>query len=150
MVMAVNNRPSGVLMGLDIGLKRIGVASCDPTGILASPWTTVIRKSRLQDFQTFARLVNERQVKALVVGLPFNMDGSEGFQARSVSRYAQALADYLSLPIIMWDERLSTSTAHEKRNEPNRGRLHQGVDAWAAAIILQDYLNQNHLGGQQT
>jgi putative holliday junction resolvase len=131
---------SGSLVALDIGERRIGVAYCDPTGTLATPWTTVVRASRREDFATLSRLAVERQAMALVVGHPLNMDGSEGPEARRVARYAEALAEAVPIPVFLWDERLSTDTALERRRQSGRSRTHTSIDAEAAAVILQDYL----------
>lgn len=133
--------PPGPLLALDVGERRIGVAYGDPTGTLATPWTTIRRASRREDFAAIARLAGERGAVAVVVGHPLNMDGSAGPQARRVARYAQALAEHLSIPVLLWDERLSTDIALEKRQGTGRSRALTSVDAEAAAVILQDYLD---------
>lgn len=133
--------PAGPLLALDVGERRIGVAYSDPTGTLATPWTTIRRASRREDFATVARLAGERGAAAVIVGHPLNMDGSAGPQARRVARYAQALTEYLSIPVILWDERLSTDIALERRQNRGRSRAPVSVDAEAAAVILQDYLD---------
>jgi putative Holliday junction resolvase len=133
--------PPGPLLALDVGERRIGVACSDPTGTLATPWLTIRRASRREDFATIARLAGERGAVAVVVGHPLNMDGSAGPQARRVARYAQALAEHLPIPVFLWDERLSTDIALEKRRSVRRSRAPASVDAEAAAVILQDYLD---------
>lgn len=131
----------GPILGLDVGERRIGVACSDPTGTLATPWKVIWRASRAEDFAALARLVQERQAVAVIVGHPLNMNGSEGPQARRVARYAQALAEHLAVPVLLWDERFSTEVALEKRQQVKASRNAAPVDAEAAAIILQDYLD---------
>lgn len=113
---------------------------------LARPLLTMKRRSKAKDWQFIARLVREHQVDTLVVGKPLNMDGSEGFAAQRVVRYAQrlvaALAEMgLDVQLIFWDERLSTVEAEEKL-ETGGGKGRTGIDAAAAAVILQGYLDQ--------
>jgi putative Holliday junction resolvase len=131
----------GPILGLDVGERRIGVACSDPTGTLASPWAVIRRGSRAEDFMALARLVQERRAVAVVVGHPLNMNGSEGPQARRVARYARALAERLAIPVVLWDERLSTEIALEKRRLVKTSGRPAPVDAEAAAVILQDYLD---------
>jgi putative Holliday junction resolvase len=118
------------------------VALSDPTGWLASPLLTFRRKDRRQDLDTIARLIAEHDVEALVVGLPTNMDGSLGGQAARTLAFARGL-EPLGRPIALCDERLSTFAA-ERRVVEARGRgprRGERLDAHAAAVILQDYLD---------
>lgn len=137
------------LLSLDVGDRRVGVAVSDEIGLIASPLTVIHRTSKVEDFGKIARLVKERKVEGLVVGHPLNRDGSAGPQAQRVERYAAALAEYLShrgydLPVRLWDERMSTQRAQEvmiaagRRAKDRRAR----IDAAAAAVILQDYLDE--------
>lgn len=133
-------------LGLDVGERRIGVAVSDPTQRFARPLTTVTRRSRREDFETIAALVEEHKAGLVVVGCPLSLDGSEGPQARRVGRYAQALAAHLSVPVVLCDERYSTVAAVEiiraLGGAPGRKRKNRaGVDAVAATIILQSYLD---------
>lgn len=138
--------PKGKLLGLDVGLARIGVAVCDPLQLNARPLTVIERGSRRQDFGRLAELVDEEEVQAVVCGLPLNMDGSEGDQARTVRKWTMRLAHALRtlighpLPIIFWDERLSTYAANEFAAQESDSF---GDDAVAAAIILQRFLDRD-------
>ena len=138
------------LLSLDVGDRRVGVAVSDDTGLIASPLTVIRRTSKVEDFGKIARLVQDRKVEGLVVGHPLNRDGSAGPQARRVERYAAALAKFLlsqghDLPVHLWDERMSTQRAQEamiaagRRAKDRRAQ----IDAAAAAVILQDFLDEH-------
>ena len=132
------------LMGLDLGERRIGVAISDPTRTLARPVTTVLRTSKEADVAAINALVDEYSVGRIIIGLPLSLDGSEGPQARSVRRYARFLSDSLALPIEFCDERYSTVEAGEiMRGKSKRSKKGTGaeIDAMAAAVILQTYLD---------
>jgi putative holliday junction resolvase len=131
-------------LGLDVGTKRIGIAGCDGTGLIATGLTTLERRSFQQDVEQFRDLVQQRQVQVLVVGLPYTMDGSIGSQAKQVQKFAARLSQALGLPIEYIDERLTSVQAeqllHAERRSPSR---HKGViDRKAAAIILQQWLDE--------
>jgi putative Holliday junction resolvase len=126
-------------MALDVGERRIGVAVSDPTGTLATPLTVIQRRSKAEDFAAVARLVAKLEIKRVVVGLPLSLSGEVGPQARRVTRYAQALAQTLDVPVALYDERYSTAIADELLAESRRKRP-VPIDAAAAAVILQDYL----------
>ena len=142
----------GKLLALDVGLARIGVAVCDPLRLAARPLQVIVRRSRRADFALLAYLVQEQEAVALIVGLPLNMDGSEGVQAQTVRKWADRLAYALRAlgalrPIIFWDERLSTFAAQELLNVGDNKRGKKiGEDAAAAAVILQSYLDAAKLG----
>ena len=132
-------------LALDVGEQRTGVAVGE---WLARPLVTVKRRSKSRDFRTIAHLVREHQVERLVVGLPLNMDGSMGFQAQRVVRYAEQLKDALSqmgleIELAFWDERLTTEEASRAMAASGRGRRNrrERIDAVAAAVILQSYLD---------
>ena len=135
------------ILGLDPGERRIGIAISDPTGTLARPLQTLVRGSREEDFAAIAALVAEHNVELVVVGQPLSLDGTEGPQARLVARYADALAACLPVPLISWDERFTTVAADEilrqTRGRKGRRRAYTKgrVDAIAAAVILQSYLD---------
>jgi putative Holliday junction resolvase len=138
------------LLSLDVGDRRVGVAVSDDTGLIASPLTVIRRTSKVEDFGKIARLVHERKVEGLVVGHPLNRDGSVGPQAQRVERYAVALAEYLlsrglDLPIHLWDEYMSTQRAAEAMIAAGRKAKdrRERIDATAAAVILQDYLDEH-------
>jgi len=130
-------------LGLDVGSKRIGVAGCDGTGLIASGLTTIERTSFDRDVVQLRELVEQRQVKVLVVGLPYSMDGTLGFQARKVQKFAARLAEALQLPVEYMDERLTSFEAEEllkaERRSPSRNKAL--IDRKAAAIILQQWLD---------
>ncbi|GHD00015.1 Holliday junction resolvase RuvX [Novosphingobium pokkalii] len=128
----------GVLMGLDPGTKTIGVALCDAGWRFATAGQTVIRRKFAQDKAALAAIVAQRSVKGLVIGLPLNMDGSDGPRSQSARAMARNLAD-LGLPILMWDERWSTQAAERAMIEQDfsRAKRAQRIDSHAAALILQ-------------
>lgn len=142
----VASSPPGKLLALDVGLARIGVAACDPLGVTVRPVAVIHRRGRREDYAQVARFVESEGAEAIVCGLPLNMDGSEGPQARTVRKWAGRLARALrnilgrSLPIIFWDERLSTVEAGEFLAEETPGSQ-IGEDAVAAAVILRSYLD---------
>lgn len=127
------------VMALDFGERRIGVAISDPTGTLATPHTVIRRRSKVEDFAAVAHLVAELEAERVVVGLPLSLNGEIGPQARRVMRYTQALKQTLDVPVELFDERYSTVTADELLTESGRKRR-VPIDAAAAAVILQDYL----------
>lgn len=131
------------VMALDLGERRIGVAISDPTRTLARSLCVLERRSKQEDFTAIAELVREHGVDLVVVGHPRSLDGTIGPQARRVQRYADALAEVLPVPLILWDERLSTSTAEQLMIEAGRParKRRKRIDAVAAAVILQDYLD---------
>ncbi|QXE24081.1 putative Holliday junction resolvase [Richelia sinica FACHB-800] len=130
-------------LGLDVGSKRIGVAGCDGTGLIATGITTIERKSFREDVELIQKLVSDRQVQVLVIGLPYSMDGSLGFQARQVKKFAQRLAQTLNLPLEYVDERLTSYQAEQMLIAENRSpsRNKGLIDRKAAALILQQWLD---------
>jgi len=130
-------------LGLDVGSKRIGVAGCDGTGLIATGLTTIKRTSFEQDVSQFRELVEQRDVQVLVVGLPYSMNGTLGFQARQVQKYARRLSAALQLPVEYMDERLTSFEAeqllHAEKLSPSRHKAL--IDRKAAAIILQQWLD---------
>jgi putative Holliday junction resolvase len=141
----------GKLLALDVGLARIGVAVCDPLGLVARPLITLRRESRRDDFGRIAQIVQREDATAVVCGLPLNMDGSEGSQAKTTRKWAMRLAHALRailgrpIPLIFWDERLSTFAAQEILVALN-SKITE--DAAAAAVILQSYLDAQRAGRQ--
>lgn len=131
------------LLALDVGERRVGVAVSGPLGLWARPLDVIVRRSKREDFEAIERLVKECEASRVVVGHPLSMDGQAGPQAQRVERYAAGLAEHLDVPVILWDERLSTAEAERLLRESGetsrefRGR----VDAVAAAVILQSYLD---------
>jgi putative Holliday junction resolvase len=142
----VTDRPpadwaDGVRIGVDVGTVRVGVAACDPGGLLASPLTTLARDLRGgADLDKLARLVAEREAVEVVVGLPRSLSGKSGPAARAAREYAQSLAE---IPVRLSDERLTTVAATRRLAEAGtRGRKgRQVVDRSAAVLILQGWLD---------
>jgi len=130
-------------LGLDVGRKRVGVAGCDRTGLIATGITTIERQSFEEDVSKLRQLVTERQVKVLVVGLPYSMDGSLGFQARHVQKFATRIAKALDLPVEYVDERLTSFVAEQMLIAENRSpsRNKGLIDRKAASLILQQWLD---------
>ncbi len=130
-------------LGLDVGSKRIGVAGCDRTGLIASGIHTIERKYLQEDIEQIRQLVNEREVNILVVGLPYSMDGSLGFQARQIQKFAKRLAKALKLPVEYVDERLTSYQAEQMLIAENRSpsRNKGLIDRIAACLILQQWLD---------
>ncbi len=139
-----------VIVALDVGERRVGVAVSDPSGTLATPYGVIERRSRAEDFAAVAQLMTAVGAERLVVGLPLSLDGRPGPQARRVTRYARAMAAALAVPLDLEDERYSTVTADEllmevdrPANYDRRGRRGRtSIDAAAAAVILQGYLDR--------
>jgi putative Holliday junction resolvase len=133
-------------LALDVGERRTGVAIGE---VLSRPLTTLKRRSKEQDFAAIARLIREHRVDTLVVGLPLNMDGSRGFQAQKTERYALELKHALlemglAVALVLWDERMTTEEADRAMIDGEQGfeDRRRRVDAVAAAIILQSYLDR--------
>ncbi|MEW6443565.1 MAG: Holliday junction resolvase RuvX [bacterium] len=130
-------------MALDLGEKTIGVAVSDDLGWTAQPLTTLKRKSPREDVDEIVLLVEEHRVDQLVVGLPVNMDGTMGHQARRVLSFVESMKQRLKVPVITWDERLSTVAVERVLLEADvsRRKRKQHIDKLAAAYILQGYLD---------
>jgi len=128
----------GVLMALDVGTKTIGTAFCDAGWRFAGAGKTLPRGKFTADKAKLEELVAERLVEGIVIGLPLNMDGSEGPRAQASRAYARNLSD-LGLPILLWDERWSTASAESAliAQDISRGKRAERIDAAAAAVILQ-------------
>ena len=134
----------GSLIGLDLGTKTIGVAVCDPARRVATGVETVARKAFTADASRVLALAAERKAVGLVLGLPINMDGSEGTRAQSTRAFARNLAKLTVLPIALWDERLSTSAVEREliRADVSRARRAKVIDEHAAIFILQGALDR--------
>ena len=134
------------LIGLDLGSKRIGVSICDEKQLIATPYKTINRNS-LKDFIDELRLIiNENNIKGIIVGNPLNMDGSSGRSAQSVKDTTENIEKNLDIPICLWDERLSTVGAFNLSSQLdiNVSKREKKIDENAAAFILQgalDFLN---------
>lgn len=149
-------------LALDVGAARIGVAISDATGFLASPYTTLyVTRDESQTWAAIQRMVEETDAEGLVVGLPISLDGEIHAQAKRVQAFAERLKVHITVPITFWDERLSTveaerllvergdvnlgkrqkTTGGRKHSQSKRRRKKQEIDALAAAVILQEYLD---------
>ncbi len=140
-------------MGLDVGSKTIGVAISDELGITGQSVTTVRRSSLRADFAALRGLISQHAVSRVVVGLPLNMDGSEGPMARASREFGKALSEDAGIPVEYWDERLSTVAAERVllEGDVSRRKRREVVDSIAAAIILQGWLDARSIasGGNQ-
>ncbi len=145
-------------LSLDLGERRIGVAISDSLGMLARPLSTFKRTSREADFNHIAKLIQEHNIETLIIGLPLNMDGTEGSQAAWVRDYSVALVAAFQaqgaataagstlsgstfIPVQLWDERLSTEEAEAIVRAQGKRPDKTWIDAVAAAVILQSYLD---------
>jgi putative Holliday junction resolvase len=132
------------LLGLDVGSKTIGMALSDVTRSVATPYDTIRRGKFTADAKTIREVVEKNQVGALVIGLPLNLDGSEGPRAQSTRAFARNLAAHVEVPMVFWDERLSTAAVerHLIEADVSRKRRAELVDRMAAAYILQGALER--------
>ena len=134
------------IIGLDLGTKRIGVSICDENQSIATPFKTLIKKDAKQFIEEIKEIVDENDVKAIIIGNPINMDGSQGKSSQSVKDIANNISKFIDLPICLWDERLSTVGAFNisSQLDINVSKKEKDIDKNAAAFILQgaiDYLN---------
>jgi putative Holliday junction resolvase len=131
------------LLGIDLGTKRIGLAISDAGRSLAAPLKTIPRAKFTADAATIQALMSEHRAGGIVLGLPLNMDGSSGPRAQSTKAYGVNLARALNVPVLLWDERLSSFEAGETMREAgaSRAKREANIDAAAAALILQDMLD---------
>lgn len=131
------------ILGLDIGDKTIGVAVSDPLGFTAQGVTTIKRIGKEKDIEELKKICEEYKVETIVAGLPKNMNGTLGPQSEKVSKFCELIEERISLPIKMWDERLTTVAAHKAMLEADlsRAKRKKIVDKIAAIYILQGYLD---------
>jgi putative Holliday junction resolvase len=134
----------GALIGLDLGTKTIGVAACDPDRKLATGVETVARKKFTEDAARLLALAAERSAVGFVLGLPLNMDGSEGPRAQSTRAFARNFSKLTELPIALWDERLSTAAVERDliAADVSRAKRDAVIDQHAAAFILQGAIDR--------
>lgn len=133
----------GRILALDLGEKRIGVAVSDATRTIARSLTVLPRKSRREDHERIARLIAEQQVNLLVVGLPIPLNGVEGEKAAWVRDYTAELQQHIPIPVVFWDEALTTVQAYDSMRQRGKRakQAKERIDAVAAAFILQSYLD---------
>lgn len=139
----------GVLLGLDLGTKTIGVATCDAGWRYATAGKTIERSKFTQDCGKLREIVTARSVAGVIIGLPRNMDGTEGPRAQASRAYARNLSQALELPILLWDERWSTNSADAAMigQDMSRAKRAERIDSHAAAIILQGAIDALAGGG---
>ena len=137
------------IMGVDLGQVRTGISVCDPREVLASPVKVITAHTPEKRLEEIHKAAGELRAGKIVVGLPRNMDGTEGASALSARETAARLQEITGLPVVLQDERGTTMTAHGYLNDTNvRGKKRrQTVDAVAAVIILQDYLDSSRRNG---
>ncbi len=131
-----------IIMSVDYGDVRTGVAVCDKNEILASPVCVITETDAVKLAEKITELAKERRAEGFVVGLPKNMDGSEGFRAEACKEFASLLEEKSGLEVNLYDERLTTVSAHNALNATNtRGKKRKAVvDAVSAVMILEDYM----------
>lgn len=136
--------PRGALIGLDLGTKTIGIASSDPDRRVATAVETIARKRFALDAKRVLQLAAERRAVGFVLGLPINMDASEGPRAQATRAFARNFAEFTELPIALWDERLSTAAVERAliAADVSRAKRKAVIDQHAAAFILQGALDR--------
>jgi len=136
--------PRGSLIGLDLGTKTIGVATSDPDRRLATTVETIARRQFTRDAERILALATERRAVGIVLGLPLNMDGSEGPRAQATRAFARNLAQRTALPVALWDERLSTAAVERALidADASRAKRRKVIDQHAAVFILQGALDR--------
>ena len=137
------NPPQGRILGLDVGSRRIGVAVSDPLGLTAQGITTLERRNRRYDLTELRKLLAEHDVREIVVGNPLRMSGQSGLQAEKMASFAAQLERTFSIPVHLWDERLTTAEAHRLLDETGirDSRRKEVIDKMAAMLILQSFLD---------
>ena len=134
------------LIGLDLGSKRIGVSICDEKQLIATPYKTIHKSKNNELIEELKNIIQENDIKAIIIGYPLNMDGSSGRSAQSVKDTTENIEKNLDIPICLWDERLSTVGAFNLSSQLdiNVSKREKKIDENAAAFILQgalDFLN---------
>lgn len=132
-----------IILSVDYGDKRTGIAVCDKLEMLASPVCVITEWNQAALAQKIVDIANEKKAEQIVIGLPKNMDGSKGFRADACQELGDVIKTLTDTPIVFWDERLTTVSAHRILSDNNvRGKKRKSVvDAVAADIILQDYID---------
>jgi putative holliday junction resolvase len=145
---STGERPLGRVLGLDVGSRRIGVAVSDPLGITAQGLETLQRTTKRQDFQHLQRVIQEYDVREIVVGLPLRMSGEEGIQSDKMQVFAEELRKRFRLPVHLWDERLTSVEANRLLRETDLSIEKRGkaVDRMAAILILQGWMENRASG----
>ncbi len=136
--------PVGRILGLDVGSRRIGVAVSDPLGITAQGLETLQRRNKRYDFEQLQKVIQEYDVREIVVGLPLRMSGAEGIQSDKMQMFAEDLRKRFRLPVHLWDERLTSAEANRllRETELSIEKRGKAVDRMAAVLILQGWMEQ--------
>lgn len=135
------------ILGIDYGTKRHGLAVSDPLGMTAQPGGLVTRKGKDPGLDEIAEVIEDKEVESIVVGLPFNMDGTEGDHHAEVLGFVDLLIERFGLPVSTVDERLTTVQAERALEGLSRKKRKARVDQMAAQLILQSWLDMNSRGG---
>ena len=137
-------------LAVDYGDKRTGLADCDPSGLIASGIGTISEGGMTKTAERVVREAKSRGVKKIIIGLPKNMDGTEGEKAASIRIFADMVRSMCDIPVEMYDERMTTMVAHRFLTESGTfGKKRKGVvDTLSAEIILQNYLDRERLSGR--
>jgi putative Holliday junction resolvase len=140
--------PVGRILGLDVGSRRIGVAVSDPLGITAQGLDTLQRRTKRQDFEHLQRVIQEYDVREIVVGLPLRMSGAEGIQSDKMQVFAEELRKRFRLPVHLWDERLTSVEANRllRETELSIEKRGKAVDRMAAVLIFQGWMERRASG----
>lgn len=130
------------ILGLDYGSKRIGVAICDELGITAHGIATIVRRNRKQVLEALTQLIKQYRVEKIVIGYPLRLNGTRGIQCEKIDQFSKVLESVFSLPVIKWDETLTTKEAQDILFQTNvrRRKRKYVVDQLAAALILEGYM----------
>ena len=145
---AAPSRTPGRILGLDVGARRIGIAVSDVLGITAQGLETLERRNKRHDFDHLGQVIEDYEVKEIVVGLPLRMSGTPGTQAEKMQAFADELRKRFALPVHLWDERLTSAEANRVLRETDLSIAKRGraVDRMAAVLILQGWMeNQQSL-----
>lgn len=133
------------LIGIDYGSKRIGIAMSDPLKIIASPRQTVPNSPAF--FLTIKKMIQDYDVEAVIIGMPYNLKGEKSTKAKEVEEFIKEIKQHISIDIVEWDERYTSSMAHETQIQMGVKKKHRQdkskIDEMAAALILQSYLDSH-------
>tara|TARA_B100000029_G_scaffold51584_1_gene46905 strand:- start:1886 stop:2305 length:420 start_codon:yes stop_codon:yes gene_type:complete len=135
------------ILGIDYGEKRIGISISDPKNVISLPQEPIISKGIKKDSFTISKLIKDKNIELVVLGLPLTLDGSYGFQARFTENFEKELKKQTLKPIIKFDERLTTKQA--KNESKNSKKANSKIDSIAASIMLQAYLDSNRMRNQK-
>ncbi len=144
---AVERKPHGRVLALDLGQRRIGLAVSDPLGLTAQGLPTLERKNKRADLEVLRQLAEQHQAVLLLVGHPVHLSGRAGTQAEKAAAFAEDLRRYLGRQVLLWDERLTSAEAQRVLRQSGVGRAKQAaaIDRMAAVLLLQSYLDQQRM-----